>query len=138
MRHAEGQMCLHKGSTRVRWTTVSDQIESNGNRVWTTTSHPVPGKMSADTDEACIRALGEFGRWQLRGILLMALVKVPAAWQMASILFTAPSPGEFWCARPRELLNWDDQEWRELVHPNTSAVSGKTHIFIYLLEFLLL
>jgi hypothetical protein len=55
---------------------------------------------------------------------------------MASILFTAPHPGEFWCARPREFLNWDDKEWNEVVHPNTSAVSLKTDIFIYLLEFL--
>jgi hypothetical protein len=86
--------------------------------------------MSVETDEACVRALGEFGRWQLRGILLVALVKVPAAWQMASILFTAPSPGEFWCARPREFLNWDDKEWKKVVHPNTSAVSVDRHIYI--------
>jgi len=94
--------------------------------------------MSADTDEVCIRALGEFGRWQLRSVLLLALVKAPAAWQMASILFTAPNPGEFWCARPREFLNWDEQKWKEVVHPNTSAVSVKTDIFMYLLEFLLI
>lgn len=121
---------LHKGSTRVRWTTVSDQIVSKENTVWTTKSHPVPGKMSADIDEACIRALGEFGRWQFRGILLVALVKIPAAWQMASILFTAPSPADFWCARSSEILNWDGQERKEVVHPNTSAVSVKTDVSI--------
>jgi hypothetical protein len=79
--------------------------------------------MTADADEACIRALGEIGRWQVRGILLAALVKVPAAWQMASILFTAPSPEQFWCAGPTEFLNRDRQEWREPVHHNTSGVS---------------
>jgi hypothetical protein len=86
--------------------------------------------MSADTDDACIRVLGDFGRWQLRGILLMALVKVPAAWQMASILFTAPNTEEFWCARPSEFLNWDHQQWKEAVHPNTSAVSAVRHIYV--------
>jgi hypothetical protein len=99
-------------------------------RVWTTTSHPVPvDKMSADTDEACIRALGEFGRWQLRGILLAALVKAPAAWQMASILFTAPSPEQFWCALPNEFLSPDNHEWMEVVQHNISAVSVHSLMF---------
>ena len=79
--------------------------------------------MSADTDEACIRALGESGRWQLRGFLLVALVKVPAAWHMASILFTAPSPGQFRCASPI-----DNQELSETT--NTSAVSVNTDMSI--------
>jgi hypothetical protein len=81
-------------------------------------------RMSAKAD-ACTSALGEFGWWQLRSILLVALVKVPSAWQMASILFTAPSPGEFWCARPSELLSWDTEQWRDYIHPNTSDVSAK-------------
>lgn len=75
----------------------------------------------ADTDEECIRALGEFGRWQFRGVLLVALVKVPAAWQMASILFTALNPGEFWCARPSEFLSLEEELWRQFIHPNTSS-----------------
>jgi hypothetical protein len=87
-------------------------------------------KMSVKAD-ACTRALGEFGWWQLRAILLVALVKVPSAWQMANILFTAPSPGEFWCARPSEFLNWDTQQWREYIHPNTSLVSAVKHTMVY-------
>ncbi|KDR13550.1 hypothetical protein L798_12622 [Zootermopsis nevadensis] len=80
-------------------------------------------RMSVNADE-CVSALGEFGWWQLRAILLVALVKVPSAWQMASILFTAPSPGEFWCARPNKLLSWNTEQWREYIHPNTSAMDS--------------
>jgi hypothetical protein len=94
--------------------------------------------MSADTDETCIKTLGDFGRWQLRGVLLVALVKVPAAWQMASILFTAPNPGEFWCARPSEFLSWDHREWREVIHPSTPSVSTKKATFIFVPTLLVL
>jgi hypothetical protein len=92
----------------------------------------------ADTDEECVRVLGEFGRWQFRGVLLVALVKVPAAWQMASILFTATNPGEFWCARPSEFLSLEEELWRQFIHPNTSAVSVKTDIREYVLGVVLL
>ena len=37
-------------------------------------------------------ALGNFGPWQAGSLFLIALVKVPAAWQMLSILYLAPSP----------------------------------------------
>jgi hypothetical protein len=85
--------------------------------------------MTADADEACNRALGEMGRWQVRGILLVALVKIPAAWQMASILFTAPRPEQFRCASPTEFLSRDQQEWMEPVHHNTSGVSVHSLMF---------
>ncbi|EDW83349.2 uncharacterized protein Dwil_GK22803 [Drosophila willistoni] len=40
--------------------------------------------------------LGDFGVWQLRSILIIFLCKIPAAWFMALIIFTAPEiyPGE--------------------------------------------
>jgi hypothetical protein len=92
---------------------------------------PLQAVKKSEEEDACSSALGEFGWWQLRAILLVALVKVPSAWQMASILFTGLSPGEFWCARPSDFLSWDIQEWKEYVHPNTSAVSIKTGILCY-------
>jgi hypothetical protein len=82
----------------------------------------------SEKEDVCTSALGEFGWWQLRAILLVSLVKVPSAWQMASILFTAPSPGEFWCARPTEFLSWDIQEWKGYIYLNTSTVSVKTGV----------
>ncbi|KAJ4446798.1 hypothetical protein ANN_13496, partial [Periplaneta americana] len=85
---------------------------------------PVVVKMSTPaptSQDVCAGALGDFGWWQLRSILIVSLVKIPSAWQMASILFTAPSPGEFWCARPVEYQSWDPQEWKDFIHPNSSA-----------------
>jgi hypothetical protein len=96
---------------------------------------PLQVAKKSEKEDACNSALGEFGLWQLRAILLVALVKVPSAWQMASILFTAPSPGEFWCARPSDFLSWDVEEWKEYVHPNTSAVSVKTSVLYYTVTF---
>lgn len=42
---------------------------------------------------------GDFGRWQLRTILLIFLCKIPTAWFMACIIYTAPYPqrGELVC-----------------------------------------
>ncbi|EDV90843.1 solute carrier family 22 member 1 [Drosophila grimshawi] len=42
---------------------------------------------------------GNFGRWQLRIILLIFLCKIPTAWFMAVIIYTAPNPqrGELIC-----------------------------------------
>nr|CAD7424731.1 unnamed protein product [Timema monikensis] len=64
-------------------------------------------------------ALGAWGRWQLRVCLLVALVKVPSAWHMASILFTAPAPksGRYWCARPPQFSHWTGQDWLNYSHP---------------------
>ncbi|XP_067615966.1 uncharacterized protein [Eurosta solidaginis] len=50
---------------------------------------------------------GNFGRWQLRTILLIFLCKVPSAWFMACIIYTAPTPqkGDYYCRPPRALMN---------------------------------
>lgn len=46
------------------------------------------------------RILGNGGRWQLRAILLIYLVKIPSSWFMACVIFTAPAPwfGEYFCS----------------------------------------
>jgi hypothetical protein len=70
-------------------------------------------------------ALGNFGPWQAGALFLIALVKVPAAWQMMSILYLAPSPetlgGSFFCARPADSENWTAQDWIERWHPKDKA-----------------
>lgn len=45
---------------------------------------------------------GEFGRWQMRTVLLIFLCKIPSSWFMACIIYTAPAPrhGEFFCRPP--------------------------------------
>lgn len=61
---------------------------------------------------------GPFGRWQLRTILIIFLVKIPSCWFMACIIFTAPVPqnGEVFCRRP-EYLKLNSSEWIQLSHP---------------------
>ncbi|XP_017060693.1 solute carrier family 22 member 13 [Drosophila ficusphila] len=41
-------------------------------------------------EDVITRILGDFGSWQLRSLLILFLCKIPAAWFMACILFTAP------------------------------------------------
>lgn len=64
---------------------------------------PAPGKPAATADNADIvtACLGNWGQWQRRAVLLIYLCKIPSAWFMASIIFTAPTPwpGEFYCAQ---------------------------------------
>ncbi|KAF4521897.1 hypothetical protein B566_EDAN008377 [Ephemera danica] len=80
--------------------------------------------MPAAQEDAVTRALGPFGLWQARGCLLVALVKIPAAWQMLTIIFSAPQPftvgGSFWCARPSD--HWSVQRWINLSHPKIIKV----------------
>ncbi|XP_068157302.1 solute carrier family 22 member 12 [Drosophila tropicalis] len=56
---------------------------------------------------------GCFGRWQLRTILLIFLCKIPTAWFMACIIYTAPYPrkGELVC-RP---AGWNASQSQELL-----------------------
>ncbi|XP_064547827.1 solute carrier family 22 member 1 [Drosophila montana] len=63
---------------------------------------------------------GNFGRWQLRTILLIFLCKIPTAWFMAVIIYTAPYPkrGELVC-RPG---NWNDSEPLQSESRNTDRL----------------
>ncbi|XP_063225678.1 organic cation transporter protein-like isoform X2 [Bacillus rossius redtenbacheri] len=67
------------------------------------------------------------GLWQLRGALLVSLVKVPSAWFMASILFIAPAPepGGFWCARPPAFRHWGGKQWLSAAHPPHARLQGR-------------
>ncbi|KAM8705372.1 hypothetical protein ACLKA7_009782 [Drosophila subpalustris] len=43
-----------------------------------------------DSDDIITQIVGHFGIWQLRSVLIIFLCKIPAAWFMACIIFTAP------------------------------------------------
>ncbi|XP_065372163.1 solute carrier family 22 member 3 [Calliphora vicina] len=48
---------------------------------------------------------GNFGRWQLRTIVLIFLCKIPTAWFTICVIYTAPTPqkGDYYC-KPGEFL----------------------------------
>ncbi|XP_034488769.1 solute carrier family 22 member 3 [Drosophila innubila] len=48
------------------------------------------GPMQSESDDIITQILGNFGIWQLRSVLIIFLCKIPAAWFMACIIFTAP------------------------------------------------
>ncbi|GLH05448.1 uncharacterized protein GBIM_11047 [Gryllus bimaculatus] len=78
------------------------------------TSPPTPSPRAPAPERSHARALRRFGPWQVRTLLLVALVKAPSAWQMAAILFTSPTPAahEFWCSRPHAARHHDAGQWR--------------------------
>lgn len=62
--------------------------------------------------------LGDWGKWQLRTTLLIYLSKIPSAWFMACIIFTAPfaQPGEYFCRGRNETS--DPSVWISVAHPS--------------------
>lgn len=72
--------------------------------------------MSKNTD-VVNEVTGNFGKWQLRAILIIFLCKIPTVWFLAIILFTAPVPqsGDFWCKPPYNITN--HTEWVLQSHP---------------------
>ncbi|KAG5671767.1 hypothetical protein PVAND_001945 [Polypedilum vanderplanki] len=63
--------------------------------------------------------LGPFGKFQLRSTLLIYLVKIPSAWFMACLIFTAKSPpaGEIFCAPPSNISNdFSVSQWIKAAH----------------------
>lgn len=52
------------------------------------------------TNDITLEMLGPWGAWQRRAVFLIYLCKIPSAWFMACIIFTAPTPrtGEFYCS----------------------------------------
>lgn len=87
------------------------------------------------------KVLGNFGKWQLRTMLIIFLCKVPTSWFMAIVIFTAPAPypGEYWCTPPQglsgELLN----EWVSMAHVKSINNRNRTitdycHVYLDLME----
>lgn len=77
---------------------------------------------SSENIDVIRKILGEGGKWQLRIILMIYLVKIPSAWFMACVIFTAPVPWntEIICKPPtlNVTVGIDQiQEWNSIVHP---------------------
>ncbi|XP_031635392.1 solute carrier family 22 member 8-like [Contarinia nasturtii] len=84
---------------------------------------------------------GNFGKWQMRTVLLIFLTKIPSAWFMAVIIFSAPAPrdGEFFCHPSVKVLNSHTQEkfermldfnktaWISMMHPTTDSDNDGTN-----------
>ncbi|XP_074033398.1 organic cation transporter protein isoform X2 [Leptinotarsa decemlineata] len=60
--------------------------------------------------------IGNFGRWQLRISILMALLKLSVAWCTLSIVFMAP-PTQFWCTPPDKYKNMSEKQWLAVSKP---------------------
>lgn len=63
--------------------------------------------------DAIGKCVGDFGKWQLRTILIIFLCKIPTSWFMAVVIYTAPTPkmGNYWCRpahnfRPNSSVDW--------------------------------
>lgn len=81
--------------------------------------------------------LGNWGKWQLRSTLLIFLCKIPSAWFMACIIFTAPfaQPGEYFC-RQRSVSS-DQDVWISVAastqgrtNPSGSNVVDYCHVHV--------
>ncbi|KAJ6649670.1 Organic cation transporter-like protein [Pseudolycoriella hygida] len=72
-------------------------------------------------NDAVGKFLGPFGKWQLRSTLLIYLVKIPTAWFMACLIFTAksPKPGEIYCKPWHGLDVTNTTSWIESAHKKT-------------------
>ncbi|XP_055923804.1 organic cation transporter-like protein isoform X2 [Eupeodes corollae] len=80
-------------------------------------------KMQSKVD-AVGKITGEWGKWQLRTVLLIFLCKIPSSWFMACIIFTAPAPrhGEFYCKPPDSLSPRNHTKWIKVSHPTLEEV----------------
>ncbi|CAB3372972.1 Hypothetical predicted protein [Cloeon dipterum] len=81
-------------------------------------------------------AIGDFGAWQARSLLLLFLVKIPAGWHMLSILFLAPFPetfgGSYICARDDDPANLSLADWIQTKHPvDQRYPSGFNPCYVY-------
>lgn len=65
--------------------------------------------------------IGDWGKFQRRTVFLVFLCKIPAAFFMACIIFTAPfaKDGEYVCEQPE--FNASDSECNKYVFLNTST-----------------
>lgn len=75
------------------------------------------------------RINGDFGKWQLRAVLLIYLCKIPSAWFMACIIFTAPEPrnGEYFCT-PQTVLNVNTEEhFQQMLDINKTGLLRAMH-----------
>lgn len=75
------------------------------------------------------KVLGNFGKWQLRTMLIIFLCKVPTSWFMAIIIYTspAPNPGDFWCTPPPTFPTKYLKDWIDIAHPQKQNHHNQTY-----------
>ncbi|XP_063534938.1 organic cation transporter protein-like [Cydia strobilella] len=78
--------------------------EENGN--------PPPPK----NEDAVVTTIGDFGKWQKRLAMMMALLRFPISWYQLDIIFLAPTT-EFWCKKPEAFSEYSDDKWRQMSAP---------------------
>lgn len=68
--------------------------------------------------DVCRKMMGNFGKWQLKAMLMIFLCKIPTSWFMAVIIFTAPAPGpgDYWCRPPND-INISSNDWIRISSP---------------------
>lgn len=73
----------------------------------------------ANPSDVIARCTGNFGKWQLRTILIIFICKIPTSWFMAVIIYTAPTPlpGEYWCRPPNGFEPPSSADWIKAAHP---------------------
>jgi hypothetical protein len=93
-------------------------------------------KKKSTVEDVIGNVCGPFGKWQLRTVLLIFLVKIPSSWFMACIIFTAPAPrsGEVYCKPPKQMdeLN-QDKDWIKISHPQIGEAAD--HEFSMISKF---
>lgn len=83
----------------------------------------VPSMITMNSKDVIGRSVGDWGRWQLRTVFLIFLVKIPSAWFMSCIIFTAPAPrhGEFYCKPPIPIPAENRTDYVKISHPVIEA-----------------
>lgn len=73
----------------------------------------------AEQRDLVAEVTGQFGKWQLKAVLIIFLCKIPTSWFMAVILYSAPAPqnGDFWCRPPEHLANHSQWNRTLAMHP---------------------
>lgn len=73
--------------------------------------------------------MGDWGRWQRRTVILIYLCKIPSAWFLACIIFTAPTPkpGEYYCRQPEDNSIAEKSDFI----PNTMAQKSTDSCFVH-------
>lgn len=73
------------------------------------------------------QCMGDFGKWQLRTILIIFLCKIPTSWFMAVVIYTAPTPlpGEYWCRPPNNFQPNSSKDWMKAVHPWVEGIGDQ-------------
>lgn len=106
----------------------SEKLEKSGSLDKSTSTEQVFNKPKmVEKVDVIGKVCGDFGKWQLRAIILIFLTKIPSSWFMACIIYTAPAPkhGEFFCKPPTNVILPNHTEWIKISHPIKEEADDK-------------